>query len=596
MAEFVNQDFVAQATVHSAQDALDENEKKTTLYSVEVKTDQNIQWEITKRYSDFFEIHMFFHSPEFHAPSLKDVIHQFDFPTKEFPWKTFDPEVVEKRRSSFDQYLNLLTTLQPQLNKTVMEFCNPDPQIKGEIYARREGLIKKVQAAYRGVRTRNGKCFADFKKRILMVQKRIRGFNARKRFLKMQEQIRAEQGREERILSSADTLGSVRKASTMFLESENYFSVVLMSAAGLPISDIVGSIDAFVKLVVGEETVDSRYVRDTRSPVWNQLFCFDKARSNALAFPGISFEVYDHNDILSDVYVGKVEVPWAQLLTEDIYTLPIRGGSCPDHVDGPVRGFLTFQGIQARVSIKGGFKQGMVMHKQEFYHLHVFDGEKEYVVPSMIAVGERVMKLVSPGVFCHGAVVTQQDDHSWDVLFDDGGQENMPNYSLLKKVEDYFEPHEMFVTVAVFSGHGLKAMDWTMSSDPFVRITVGDQVLETKFVYQDLSPHWDQLFFFTLHDPNILENTDGITLEVFDYDIAKQNDLIGSNKIKWNEISNSEIELPVQREGANNGFLRLQVLKYHITKPGFEQGEVMSKHHFIQLHKIHHLHSSSHPH
>lgn len=93
-----------------------------------------------------------------------------------------------------------------------------------------------------------------------------------------------------------------------------------------------------------------------------------------------------------------------------------------------------------------------------------------------------------------------------------------------------FYPYKLLITV--IAAHNLPIADIT-SSDPYVTIRLGDKLLgRTKTVYRNrLNPKWDEIFVASLlHVNHVLE------LKVFDEDIGKDPDLMGSIEINLADV------------------------------------------------------------
>mmetsp|Transcript_181436 Transcript_181436/g.441459 ORF Transcript_181436/g.441459 Transcript_181436/m.441459 type:complete len:814 (-) Transcript_181436:273-2714(-) len=98
------------------------------------------------------------------------------------------------------------------------------------------------------------------------------------------------------------------------------------------------------------------------------------------------------------------------------------------------------------------------------------------------------------------------------------------------------------LTVKVLSAHDLANTEGRLAkmlgdaSDPFVVVTVGEEKLQTRIVWNDLNPVWaGDAFSFTTDAPNAQ-----ILFEVFDFDWITQNDLLGKITINVEDIKPGE--------------------------------------------------------
>jgi len=138
-----------------------------------------------------------------------------------------------------------------------------------------------------------------------------------------------------------------------------------------------------------------------------------------------------------------------------------------------------------------------------------------------------------------------------------------------------FEVSDNDLTILVLSGTGLPVMDF-FTSDPYLKIKVGDVEAKSRFKPNTLNPVWNEVF--CIHLPDSFEkSSDLIKFEAWDYDFIPPHDFMGLAEVKWSEIKGEEIELPLRSgkdpdhlNGSSRGAIRLQLGKG--TVGGFSLG------------------------
>lgn len=144
-----------------------------------------------------------------------------------------------------------------------------------------------------------------------------------------------------------------------------------------------------------------------------------------------------------------------------------------------------------------------------------------------------------------------------------------------KKREANLRQHVFFqLRIHLISGHNLRAMDKSGTSDPYVKFKMNGRLLhKSKTIYRDLNPVWDETFTVPIEDP-----FQQINIKVFDYDWGLQDDYIGSAQLDLTTLELSRLnDLTVKLldnshpERTNLGELRLDVTLYPRTQEDKEQ-------------------------
>ncbi|KAH9054987.1 C2 domain-containing protein [Lactarius vividus] len=93
--------------------------------------------------------------------------------------------------------------------------------------------------------------------------------------------------------------------------------------------------------------------------------------------------------------------------------------------------------------------------------------------------------------------------------------------------------HVGIVVLHIYSAKGLpewpNAMKKGWDMDPFVKVSIGEQVQKTKVIQHKLDPVWDEWLFFHVRQQDLGLP---ILLAIFDWDRFTRNDLVG-----WAEIN-----------------------------------------------------------
>jgi len=331
------------------------------------------------------------------------------------------------------------------------------------------------------------------------------------------------------------------KVSHILERSAGYFTVVLLSGTGLPKVDWIGCCDPYVKFLVGDRTLaESIWLRETMSPIWNQLFSFDVNPEELESSEGVTLEVWDHNNHNPDKYIGSIFLKWPHMQLGGIFRVPIYAGSMPGEVTEDKAGMLEFQIFNAKV-ILDGFTQGFVINDEDCLEMHRF------------------------------AEKTENDE-----ITDVNVEREIPQQTF--QADDWFAVSEEHILLAVLSASGLPKMDLFGLSDPYVKIYVGEQMDQTTTKLVTLSPTWDQLFQFPLDLSSVSAAPHVVWLEVWDYDMYKSHDHIGDAFLKWEDFDGTEKEIPLYKkdqppqEEFRQGWIKILGLKCQIINPEFKQG------------------------
>eukprot|EP01065_Artemidia_motanka_P020876 TRINITY_DN2490_c0_g1_i3.p1 TRINITY_DN2490_c0_g1~~TRINITY_DN2490_c0_g1_i3.p1 ORF type:complete len:678 (+),score=198.83 TRINITY_DN2490_c0_g1_i3:250-2283(+) len=114
----------------------------------------------------------------------------------------------------------------------------------------------------------------------------------------------------------------------------------------------------------------------------------------------------------------------------------------------------------------------------------------------------------------------------------------------------------------IVGGMNLPAMDRGGKSDPFVVVTFGRHVFRTSTCKKDVNPRWEQLVVFFV---TALEQGWDIFFEVYDEDVATQNDFMASAQVKISLLCGGvkDLQLPLSNkrgEACGTLIIRAEIL------------------------------------
>lgn len=107
------------------------------------------------------------------------------------------------------------------------------------------------------------------------------------------------------------------------------------------------------------------------------------------------------------------------------------------------------------------------------------------------------------------------------------------NEEFLKKYSrDDYKLEIFIITVEIKHAKNLPKKDMlTGSSDPYCKLIAGDQTFQTQVINNNLNPEWNETFKF-----KSFQNPSKLRLEVYDYDKATDDDIIGYNEYDLNQL------------------------------------------------------------
>lgn len=134
------------------------------------------------------------------------------------------------------------------------------------------------------------------------------------------------------------------------------------------------------------------------------------------------------------------------------------------------------------------------------------------------------------------------------------------------------------VHVELISGHRLAIRDRSGTSDPYVKIRLGNQRHKTRVISRDLNPVWNESFSFTI---NTLDEP--LIFKVYDHDWGTLDDFMGRAVIELESLATTqeEQELQVDLEDRSSK----EELGYLMIKLKIESGMTSVSHKNVKLQK-----------
>ncbi|KAF6152200.1 hypothetical protein GIB67_039388 [Kingdonia uniflora] len=233
------------------------------------------------------------------------------------------------------------------------------------------------------------------------------------------------------------------KAANTFdlVEQNHYLYVNVVKARDLPVKDIIGSLDPYVEVKLGNYKSVTKHYEKNQHPVWAQTFAFSKEhmQSNLLEV------VVKDKDIGIDDFVGRVFF--------DLSEVPLRVP--PDSPLAP-----------------------------QWYKLEKKSGEKVH--------GELML-----GVW----MGTQADEAFPEAWHSDAHSVSQETLSTTRS-KVYFSPKLFYLRIHVIEAQDLIPLDKSRSPDVFVKIQVMNQVRVTRnSSARFTSPIWNEELMFVVSEP-----------------------------------------------------------------------------------------------
>jgi len=122
------------------------------------------------------------------------------------------------------------------------------------------------------------------------------------------------------------------------------------------------------------------------------------------------------------------------------------------------------------------------------------------------------------------------------------------------------------VVVELIEAKQLSPADPNGKSDPFVQVTIGKAVHKTQTVMSSLNPRWNEKFTLPVVNPD----TDVVKFEVFDFDVSKTEDPLGSAQMPLNSLKEGvrqDFWLPLQGKSKSSGSIHVALTPINFGAP-----------------------------
>ncbi|MET9141991.1 C2 domain-containing protein [Streptomyces parvulus] len=110
--------------------------------------------------------------------------------------------------------------------------------------------------------------------------------------------------------------------------------------------------------------------------------------------------------------------------------------------------------------------------------------------------------------------------------------------------------------VETIEARGLLPKDFNGSSDPYVKLSLGDQKYKTSALSETLTPRWDVDFNFRVNGAS-----EELLVEVYDRDPIGSDELLGTTTVKLDGTDTADVwhQLKGRGENTGDGELRLAI-------------------------------------
>ncbi|KAJ7520570.1 hypothetical protein O6H91_19G012500 [Diphasiastrum complanatum] len=299
--------------------------------------------------------------------------------------------------------------------------------------------------------------------------------------------------------------------------------VEVCSGHNLMPKDGQGSCSAFCYVDFDGQRRRTKVKSKDLSPVWNERFEFQISDPANMGMEVLEVSVYcEKSGRGKDSFLGRVKLPgssFVRLGEEAIVSYPLEKRNIFSHVRGELRMKIWYYDEVPQS------KANKEEKKAEAAATGIASEKKPEAVKSTTAQKEEKKQessSYSPPTVVHPGEYVLRD--TAPMLASITG-EKVTAYDLVEKMK--------FLYCRVVKARALAAKDANGSSDPFVKLKIGEgRPAETKVIPKTLNPEWNQTFAFN-HD-----KIQGPVLEitVWDKDTASRDDFLGSVTFELSEV------------------------------------------------------------
>lgn len=259
------------------------------------------------------------------------------------------------------------------------------------------------------------------------------------------------------------------------LDNMGNLTVTLVRAKNLPAADRSGLSDPFfVFKVNGKDVYKSEVIKKTLDPEYNEQF---NVPINSRAEDEMTLEVFDWNQIggSKSLGTGVINLQSIQPVLPNEFMIPLQSKFNQGEVLVRIKFMPEFLSSNKR---KSGFGATFLAHGGAAVAGGVLDvtgAVGKGALKGVGAVGKGVLGGLSAGA---SAVGLKKSDRS---------------STILTAVQSTASGEAGSLTIHVIEAEGLQGVDRGGTSDPYVKVTVGNQsVLKTKIKKETLAPSWNE--------------------------------------------------------------------------------------------------------
>lgn len=297
---------------------------------------------------------------------------------------------------------------------------------------------------------------------------------------------------------------------------DGILSVELLAAKNLVKSDLVGKSDPYGVLTLGDQTLKTDVVKNSRNPEWNFRGTFNIGDDTP---ESLTIKVLDQDKLGKDKPIGFVSLPVKDLINEHY----------PDS-----EMWIPLDGV----------KTGEVLVATNFtpFDDDMLDG-RMMGDERMSGHGKGRQSIADQGKDdkLKGLKGTKAKLSSGSLLGDEDGRPGSRKGSSALRgkdssgnlLGDHFELPPGNIKLTLSKAKNLMKSDLIGKSDPYAVISCGDNTSKTKTVKNDLNPVWDHEVVFSVNEAN----PDDVKIKVFDADKFGNDKSLGTVNIDLADLA-----------------------------------------------------------
>jgi len=321
------------------------------------------------------------------------------------------------------------------------------------------------------------------------------------------------------------------------------YNVHLRSAEDLEAKDLNGKSDPYCIVQINEQEVfRTHIIPNTLNPVWDTHYCHTqevKSVENS-ELPMITFTLMD-KDVLSDDFLGYCEVPAASLVIGSVFTETlvlerVTKGKLSLSIE-PIVYDIDAMNREIRI-----LRNDLMSTQDELIRVR-----EDLVQQHQIAMDlEAKYSELERKKRASGDEVEQQFNQQYDV------QVNESNSNVAATVYK--------LSIEVAEARDLITEDvFSRSSDPYVKVILGDVVKETQVIKSTLNPVWNE----NMGNFYVEDLDSDVVVQVFDWDRIGRHDPLGHARVHlarlFDNFKGNSFGISLPLEGVKSGTVDLRI-------------------------------------